>query len=353
MALKSNIVSSSIYALLKLLGVAMVVFILFNLIPSDPAKLLAGKHSDEQQVQMIRNEIGLDRPLSARFINFLNEISFISFATSDDQLSAWKTIGVFNVGDDYLVFKYPYLGRSYAKKTAVGDLILGGLPETLSLVLAAIFLACLLGIPLGVFAAKNPDGKLDVFLRVSSAVGLAIPSFVAAIFIAWLFGYVLNNWIGLPISGTLFEYDVYAGKEMVQFKNLVLPAVALSIRPMSVTAQLMRNTMVEVLQKEYMRTAKAKGLPEITILFKHALVNAINPVMSAIGAWVAALMAASVFVEFIFGWKGLGSVLLTAIDYHDFPVIIGITLVVSSTFILTDWLISIISPNFDPGLARQ
>ena len=122
---------------------------------------------------------------------------------------------------------------------------------------------------------------------------------------------------------------------------------------MCVSGQLMRNSMVEVLKKDFIRTARSKGLSERKILFKHALPNAINPVLSALGGWMAALLTGSIFVEFVFGWKGLGSVLLNAIDYQDFPVIIGLTLVVSTTFILINWLLKLIMPYFDPTLLNE
>lgn len=232
-------------------------------------------------------------------------------------------------------------------------MILDALPESIALVLASIFLAALIGIPIGVFASQNPNGILDVGLRVVTSFGLAVPSFVAAIVIAWVFGYLLNDVLGLPITGSLFKYDINKGMEVLQLQNLILPALALSIRPMCVTEQLMRNNMVDVMQKDYIRTARSKGLSERTILFKHALRNAINPVLSAMGAWIAALMTGSIFIEFVFGWKGLGNVLLNAIDYQDFPVIIGLTLVVSTTFILINWILKLIMPLFDPTLLSE
>jgi peptide/nickel transport system permease protein len=133
--------------------------------------------------------------------------------------------------------------------------ILDALPESIALVLASIFLAALIGIPIGVFASQNPNGILDVGLRVVTSFGLAVPSFVAAIVIAWVFGYLLNDVLGLPITGSLFKYDINKGMEVLQLQNLILPALALSIRPMCVTEQLMRKNMVDVMQKDYIRTA--------------------------------------------------------------------------------------------------
>jgi len=328
-----NIFNLTAKAILSLIGIAIIVFLLFNVLPSDPAKLLGGKHADDRQIEMIRTELGLSDALPVRFIYFLNDLSFISVkkAAVDHHWSEWFSVPV--GGTFAVVAKWPYLGKSYANRTLVSKVILNALPESIALVLSSILLAALVGIPIGVYASQNPNGMLDVGLRVVTSFGLAVPSFVAAILIAWVFGYLLHDFLGLPITGSLFKYDVNQGKEIIQFQNLVLPALALSIRPMCVTGQLMNN-MVEVMQKDYIRTARSKGLSERKILFKHALRNAINPVLSAMGAWIAALMTGSIFIEFVFGWKGLGNVLLNAIDYQDFPVIIGLTLVVSTTFIL-------------------
>ena len=348
-----NIFNLTAKAILSLIGIAIIVFLLFNVLPSDPAKLLGGKHADDSQIQMIRTELGLNDALPVRFIHFLNDLSFISFKKTEVE-HHWNEWFSIPVGESSaIVMKWPYLGKSYANRTLVSKVILDALPESIALVLASIFLAALIGIPIGVFASQNPNGILDVGLRVVTSFGLAVPSFVAAIVIAWVFGYLLNDVLGLPITGSLFKYDINKGMEVLQLQNLILPALALSIRPMCVTGQLMRNNMVDVMQKDYIRTARSKGLSERTILFKHALRNDINPVLSAMGAWIAALMTGSIFIEFVFGWKGLGNVLLNAIDYQDFPVIIGLTLVVSTTFILINWILKLIMPLFDPTLLSE
>ena len=238
--------------------------------------------------------------------------------------------------------KWPYLRKSYSNRTLVSKVILDALPESIALALASIFLAALIGMPLGVFAVQHPNGILDVSLRVLTSFGLAIPSFVLAILIAWVFGFLLHDFLVLPTTGSLFQYDVQQGREVIQFHNLILPSLALSIRPMCVTGQLMRNNMIDVMQKDSIRIALSKGLSKGVILFNHALRNAINSVLSAMGAWIAALMTGLVFVEFLFGWKGLGNALLNAIDYQDFPVIIGLNLEVSTTFILINWLLKLI-----------
>lgn len=340
-------------ALLSLLGIAVIAFLLFSVLPGDPAKLLGGKHADATQVEMIRTELGLNESLPVRFGYFINDLSFVSFKRSavDHRWSEWFSVPL---GQSYrMVFKWPYLGKSFTHGTKVSKVILDALPESIALVLSAILLAALIGIPAGVFASQHPKGALDIGLRVATSFGLAVPSFVAAILIAWIFGYGLNSLLGLPITGSLFKYDIFQGREILQLQNLILPAFALSIRPMCVTGQLMRNNMVEVMQKDFIRTARSKGISERKILFKHALRNAINPVLSAMGAWIAALMTGSIFIEFVFGWKGLGNVLLNAIESQDFPVIIGLTLVVSTTFILINWVLKMVMPYFDPTLLNE
>lgn len=337
--------------MLTLFGVAVIVFVLFDIIPGDPARLMAGRHANSDQVALIRNELGLNQSKPIQFLNYINDLSPLSFESNKSQEKhSWIRIFSISVGNHSFVLKWPYLGKSYVNGSRVSDIIWGGFVETMTLALVTILITLLFGIPLGVFSAKKPNGTFDKITRLITTSGMAIPSFLLAVAIGFVFGYLLSEFTGLSMTGSLFSYDVYSGKEILSFQNLILPAITLAIRPICVVTQLMRNSMVEVLQADYIRTARAKGLPENKVLFKHALVNAISPVVTASATWFAALMAGSVFVEYVYGWNGLGHVIVNAIDYQDFPVIMGLTLFISLIFVAINGLLSVIYPMLDPTL---
>lgn len=339
--------------MLTILGVATIAFFLLNVLPADPVALQAGNHADARQIELIKSRMELDKPLVERYLMFINDLSILSVTSNQEKLAAWNIMAKSELGVYTLVLKWPYLGKSYAQNRDVGGILAEALPESMVLVLTAILLAGVIGIPTGVFAARSPGGKFDVVLQLFTSAGLAVPAFVAAIIIAWIFGYLLHEWFGLDVTGSLFAYDFYAGRETLRIENLILPTLALAIRPLCVAAQLTRNSMKDVLEKNYIRTAKAFGIPNRIILFKHGLINAINPVLSMLAAWIAALLAGSVFVEFVFGWKGLGSVMLNAIESQDFPVIIGLLLATSVTYVLADVILKWIMPIFDPTLRNK
>ena len=257
------------------------------------------------------------------------------------------TIDVFSGS---LHLKYPYLGRSSHDRRGVNDLIWDGLPETLVLVFSTLLFTGLIGIPLGILAARSRNGLIDRVVRMLNAFGLAVPSFVATMFLAWSIGYLMHGVFGLPVTGNLFTSDVYAQEERLVLAHLILPMLALSVRPISASTQLMRNSMVEVLDESYIRTARAKGLPEHQVFLKHALINAMAPMLGALTGWVASLMAGAMFVEFVFGFKGIGTLLLSAIEHQDFPVITGVTLLVVSVYVIFDEFTKVFLWKFNPRI---
>jgi peptide/nickel transport system permease protein len=338
--------------ILSLIGVASVVFLLFSVLPGDPARLLAGNHATNQEVKAIRSELGLEQSIGARYVRFLNDLSPLSLNDGSAAEKHWHKWAEVSISEEMrLTLKWPYFGRSYARHSDVSNLLWNALPESLVLVLTALFLAFILGVPSGIWAARFPNGRFDRMLHAMSAIGMAVPSFVVAMLVAWVFGYVLHDALGLSVTGSLYAYDYYAGEERMVLEHLILPAMALSVRPASLTAQLMRDAMSSVLMKDYIRTARSKGLGEFTVLMRHGLPNAVSPVLREMGAWIAALLVGSVFVEFVFGWKGLGHLLLMAIEYQDFPVIIGLTLVTSAVFIIVQGVLRRIIPVIDPTQA--
>ncbi|MFB1021542.1 MAG: ABC transporter permease, partial [Vicingaceae bacterium] len=201
---------------------------------------------------------------------------------------------------------------------------------------------------LGVLSALYQDRWVDKILLLLATSGMALPSFFVGIIFAWLFGYVWSDWTGLNMSGSLYEVDDLGRGEYVTWSNLVLPALTLGIRPLSVVLQLSRNSMLEVLSMDYVRTARAKGLTTRSTLFNHALKNALNPVVTTISGMFASLMAGAVFVEIIFSWKGIGWEIVNALEKYDLPIVMGAVLIIAVIFVVVNILVDIFYGVLDP-----
>jgi peptide/nickel transport system permease protein len=228
----------------------------------------------------------------------------------------------------------------------VWDILLEALPLTIILAVAAMLLATLLGILLGVIAAVKQNTWMDSTALFASVLGISAPSFFMAILIAYMFGFLLSHYTGLHLTGSLFEYDV-SGKT-IALKNLLLPAITLGIRPLAIITQLTRSAMLDVLNQDYIRTAYAKGLSKKVVIWKHGLRNALNPVITAITGWFAELLAGAFFVEYIFGWKGIGKVTVDALDKLDYPVVMGSVLLSALLFVLVNILADVLYGVVDP-----
>ena len=258
---------------------------------------------------------------------------------------------LFSVGGISLVLKYPYLRESFQKNgKKVSEVILETLPNTAILALFSISIAIFLGIIFGIFSAIYKDTFFDRVIAIVSTFGMSIPSFFSAILFAWLFGFVLKEYTGLEMTGSLYVVDDFGEHIYIQWKNLVLPAIVLGIRPLAVVIQLMRNSLLEVLNLDYIRTAKAKGLTNYQVIKNHALKNSLNPVITAISGWFASMLAGAVFVEYIFNWNGLGKEIVNALNTLDLPVIMGSVLVIASLFIIINILVDIIYSWLDPRI---
>jgi peptide/nickel transport system permease protein len=182
---------------------------------------------------------------------------------------------------------------------------------------------------------------------------MSLPSFFSAIIFAWLFGFVLHEFTGLEMTGSLYELDDFGEENQLQLKNLILPAIVLGIRPLAVVVQLTRNSLLEVMQQDYIRTARAKGLSTFSIIWRHALRNALNPVITTISGWFASMMAGAVFVEYIFGWNGLGKEIVEALNKLDLPIIMGAVLTIALLFIVINIFVDIIYGWLDPRIVRE
>ena len=345
------------YAVLTLLGVVTVIFFLFTILPGDPAQMMLGQNESEEQLEIVRAKYGFDKSIGTQYLYYLNDLSPISLHSknasdytylSDGKYSA---LSIVSLGNTDLVLKAPYLRESFQKSgKSVTSVIGDTLPNTFVLAVSAILIAISLGVILGIISALQKDTWLDKAIQVLSTLGMSVPSFFSAILFAWLFGYVLHQYTNLNMTGSLYELDDFGEQNHLKLKNLILPAIVLGIRPLAVVIQLMRNSLLEILQQDYIRTARAKGLREFQIIKKHALKNALNPVVTAVSGWFASMLAGAVFVEYIFGWNGLGKEIVDALNTLDLPIIMGAVLVIATMFILINIFVDIIYGWLDPKI---
>ena len=350
-----------LYSFLVLLGVITVVFLLFNVLPGDPARMMLGKRADVASIEAINKDLGFDRPLPVQYMMYLNDLLPISLHETKDSdhflfLNNKKYISytkLLSLSDSkIIILKAPYLRRSYQTKRRVSEIIGEALPETAILAAAAMTFAAIIGIILGIFSAIKKYSFFDNASLVLAVLGMSAPSFFSGIIIAWVFGYVLSDYTGLNMTGSLYSINPFEG-EVLELKNLILPAFTLGIRPLAIIVQLTRSSLLDVLNQDYIRTAKSKGLSQFTVIVKHALKNALNPVITAMSGWFASLLAGAVFVEYIFGWKGIGKELFDSLGNYDFPVAMGITLFLAVVFVVVNIIVDIIYAVLDPRVRLQ
>ncbi|MFO7978913.1 MAG: ABC transporter permease [Bacteroidales bacterium] len=343
------------YGLWVFWGVVTVVFFLFTVLPGDPARMMLGQRADISSVEAIQRELGLDQPVYLQYLYYLNDISPVSVhhRADADRFHYWDSekysgLPLFTVFKHSLALKMPYLRRSYQSNRDVTDVLASAFPNTLLLAGVSIALAMVLGVMLGIFSALKNDSILSKGILFFSVMGMSLPSFFAAILMAWLFAYELGDITGLNMTGSLREVDDFGRGEYFEWRNLILPAITLGIRPLAIVSELMRSSLQNVLAQDYIRTARAKGLSMYRVITRHALKNALNPVVTAVSGWFASLMAGAVFVEFVFDWKGIGVVIVEALEYYDFPVIMGAVLLISVMLVLVNILVDIIYGLLDP-----
>jgi peptide/nickel transport system permease protein len=292
-------------AMLILLGVAAITFVLLYALPADPARMLAGRSATAQTVASIRHELGLDQPLLMQFWNYLSGLL------------------------------QGNLGRSYAQKTEVWTLIVARLPATLTLMAAGIFVEVVLGVTFGTIAAVKRGSFVDRLVMMASFVGVSAPQFVAALLMLYLFAVTLG-WFPMSGYGT--------------FSHIVLPAITLGILGAGWYARMVRSAMIDVLNQDYIRTARAKGLSSARIIFRHALPNAILPIIAMIGIDIGQFMGGVVVVEAVYGWPGIGQLAWQAIQQVDIPIIMGVTLTSALAIVTGNLLADLIAPVIDPRI---
>ena len=340
-----------------LFGVVTLIFILFNIIPGDPARMVLGQRADSTSIAVVRKDLGLDKPIIQQYLKYINDLSFVSvFNTKDNQSFFYydkkiysASYSLLKLGKKHqLIFKAPYLRRSFQNQRNVSYIIKSAFPATFILALVSIVFASLIGIGLGIIAALKHNKWIDKLILIMTSFGMSLPSFFAAILIAWLFAFILGKYTGLNLTGNLYEIDDMGNGVHLMLRNLILPALTLGIRPISVFSQLTRNSLLDVLSQDYIRTARAKGLSETRVIWNHALRNALNPVITSISGWFASMMAGVIFVEYIFGWQGLGYAMVYAVQNFDLPVVMGTVLVISVIFIVVNILADISYSLLDP-----
>jgi peptide/nickel transport system permease protein len=292
-------------AILLLVGVSFITFLLLYILPADPARQIAGRSATPETVETIRKQLGLDLPFHEQYGRYL-----VNLAQGD-------------------------LGRSYAQKTEVAEIVAARLPATMLLVVAAIVCELILGLAIGVFAAVRQGTRTDSGVMILSFVGVSTPQFVAGILMLYVFADRLE-WF--PVGG-------YG-----EFRHLVLPALTLGILGAGWYSRMMRSSMIEVLTQDYVRTARAKGASELRVVSVHALRNALLPIIAMIGIDIGLFMSGAVVVESVFGWPGIGQLAWQAIQQVDIPIIMGVTLVAAVAIVLGNLLADLVAPLVDPRI---
>jgi peptide/nickel transport system permease protein len=321
-----------------LLGITLLVFILLHLIPGDPAQILAGQRASPETIQAIREQLGLNKPLPVQYFLFLGNL---------------------------LRFD---LGNSIISGSSIMQELATRWPATFELSVAAIAIALILGIPAGVLAAVRKNSPIDNLTMSGSLIGVSMPVFWLGLLLIYLFAVNLQ-WLppGLrisqeaaltfkPITGfyvldTLLQLNWRALKDVVA--HLVLPALTLSTIPLAIVARITRSAMLEVLSQDYIRTARAKGVLERWVIFKHALKNALLPVVTIIGLQFGTLLGGAILTETIFSWPGIGSWIYDGILNRDYPVVQGGVIFVSISFVLINLLVDISYAFLDPRIQYQ
>lgn len=295
------------WGLVTLLGVTALTFLVVFRLPADPAAMLAGPRADPEVLAGIRARLKLDRPV-------------------------WEQYGAFLAraarGD---------LGESFVRKEPVARLIVRRLPATLLLAAAGWLSWLLLGTLLGVWAAARPGGGREALLLVVSILGVSTPTFWVGILLLYVFVARLG-WFPAGGTGT--------------WRHLVLPAVTLAVSGVAYYARLVHAGMAEALREDYVRTAVAKGLPPGAVLLRHALRNALLPLVTIAGADLAALVGGVVFTESVFGWQGMGKLAVEAVGYVDLPVIVGVVLVSAVAVVLANLAVDLLYPLLDPRIQQ-
>ncbi|MBI3978006.1 MAG: ABC transporter permease [Chloroflexi bacterium] len=299
--------------ILLMFGVASLVFMVIYLIPGDVAAIIGGDQASPEQIAAIRTKLGLDRPLYVQYLDWLSRVMR---------------------GD---------LGKSLISGNSVMTDLIFQLPRTVELMVCALLVSVSVGIPTGIFAAVRRGRVADALVSFFALIGLSMPGFVVGTLMILVFGLYLRV---LPISGFI-SFDQDPGFHL---KLLIMPSLALGLSMAGVVMRMTRSSMLEVLGEDYIRTARAKGLAEAIVQYRHALKNALIPVVSVIGVQAGSLLGGTVIIEFIFNWPGLSSLLLRGIYQRDAPLVQGVVLLISGAFVLINLAVDVVNSYLDPRI---
>ncbi|MGI6078083.1 MAG: ABC transporter permease [Fastidiosipilaceae bacterium] len=296
-----------------LLLVSVIVFIIFALIPGNPARIIAGVNATPEKVAFIEAELGLDQPLPIRFINYL---------------------GGLLTGNP---------GQSLRFNVPVTDLIVDAAPITLGLAFYAFFMVILLAIPLGLIASRRPGGVVDTVIHVVTETTLAIPPFFMAIVLMLLFRVTQADVGGSLSSGEILTFGDH-------LKMLTLPALAIALSRLAMVVEFLRDALVEESHTDYVRTAKGKGASRMRIRMVHVLRNCLVPTITALGLILAEIIGGSIIIEQVFLLPGLGRLLFTAVEARDFPLVQTIIMLIAVLVVLVNFVVDLLNQFIDPRL---
>jgi peptide/nickel transport system permease protein len=296
-----------------LLGASFLVFISIRFIPGDPAVALAGELATPEYVAQVREQMGLDEPLLIQYGIYLQ-----------------------------LILKGDW-GRSVRTRVPVTELIMERLPNTLQLAVLSLLIAAAIGIPIGVVSATRANSWIDTGSMVFALLGVSMPIFWLGLMLMIFFSVQLPNWLGL-------SQPVLPPTGIGTWKHLVMPTLALSANSMAIQARMTRATMLNVLRADYIRAARAKGVREEIVVYKHALRNALVPIVTIIGLQFGTLLGGAVLTETVFAWPGIGRLLIESISLRDYPVIQGTVLLIAGGFVLVNLLVDITYAYLNPRI---
>ncbi len=342
--------SKILYALLVLLLVVTFVSAVVFLAPVDPAQLTFGQRADVATVEARKVELGLGASLPVQLWRYWQDLAPVSVLPDTPAARRRYTfLALCRLGDNrMLVLKVPYLRESYQSGRPVTEILSEAIPATAVLAGASFLLALVLGLLLGSLAAWRPNSLLDHALVSFSVLGYSVPSYVVALLLSLWLAYAWGAWTGLPLQGPLFVLDDY-GEWSFRWKNLVLPGLALGLRPVALFTQITRSALLDVLDSDYIRTAVAKGMPYSRVWWRHALPNALTPIVTVATGWLGSLLGGAFFVENVFAFKGLGEVTVSALKAFDLPVVLGCLLFTAGVFVslnlITDLLYRLVDPR--------
>jgi peptide/nickel transport system permease protein len=342
--------------LLVVWGIVTLLFVIFNMLGS-PAEAMTDENTDEATRKAIEQAYHLDRSLLVQYLYYLNDLSplgMVDHFEADPGKPGRSAediphVRIFGLGaGKCMAIKTPWLRRSFQNNRKVTDRLAEHLPGTIVLAVASMAFAVALGLPLGVVSALRKGRWADRAITFLTLLGISAPSFFMAVLIIRIFAVDLGPWTGLHGSGYLWEENIFEEGYTLRLENLILPTLALGLRPLSIITQLTRASMDEALGADYVRTARAKGLQERTVLLRHAFRNALNPVLTSISGWFASLLAGAFFVETIFDWQGLGKLTIDALGAKDYPMILGAAILIGLIFVIINVVVDVLYTWIDP-----